>query len=53
MKKTYTQLFAWLPIRMSSGQLLWLQRYYIRAPLSPNDSDGTLFNHIEYILDSM
>jgi len=47
--RNYHRLFAWLPTRMESGQLVWLASYWIYPA---RDGRGILLNKTEYILDS-
>ena len=45
---TYSRLFAWIPMRMNSGAIVWLAHYWIRPD---HLGQGVLLNKREYILD--
>jgi len=48
-KYSYHPKFAWLPTRMDSGCLVWLNTYYIY----PNSNGtGRLLSKVEFILES-
>ena len=45
---TYTERFAWLPTRVTSGRLVWLRYYYMR----PNSNgEGVLLDRMEYLYE--
>lgn len=43
---TYTEFYAWLPSRMSSGMLVWLGAYYIRPG---RNGLGVVLSRDEYL----
>ena len=46
--QTYTRWFAWLPRRVTSGELVWWELYYMR----PNQNgEGILLSKDEWILE--
>ena len=44
----YHKTFAWLPTRMSSGALIWLNHYYIRPD---HNGEGVLLTRMEQLLE--
>ena len=46
--RNYTQFWAWLPVRTSKGQRLWMCRYYIR-PLA--NGEGLVLSHRDMLAD--
>jgi hypothetical protein len=46
--RTYTRFYAWLPQRMRSGALVWLEYYYMRPDAN---GQGLLLAHSEYLLE--
>lgn len=48
-QRTYTRQFALLPTRMSSGQRVWFDYYYIRPDYQ---GQGVLLSLTEFLLET-
>ena len=43
----YTEFFAWIPQRMTSGRLVWLEPYYIRPERNTTSGMGVVLSFEE------
>jgi hypothetical protein len=48
--RSYTQFWAWFPIRTTKGQLLWFCRYYIRPQ---HNGEGIVLSHWDMLIDGL
>jgi hypothetical protein len=46
--RNYTELWAWLPVKTTRGERLWMTRYYIRPG---RNGEGIILSQWDLMLD--